>query len=79
MGVDIIEAGFPVASPDDFQAVKVMRFYSRSAPSKQKVLIAPLQTIAETVGTSSNPPIICGLARATKNDIETCARAVQVG
>jgi len=56
LGVDVIEAGFPVASPDDFQAVK---------------------TIAETVGTGSNPPIICGLARATKNDIETCARAVQ--
>jgi isopropylmalate/homocitrate/citramalate synthase len=23
LGVDVIEAGFPVASPDDFQAVKV--------------------------------------------------------
>eukprot|EP00292_Cryptomonas_paramecium_P003288 CAMPEP_0113688768 /NCGR_PEP_ID=MMETSP0038_2-20120614/16733_1 /TAXON_ID=2898 /ORGANISM="Cryptomonas paramecium" /LENGTH=557 /DNA_ID=CAMNT_0000609647 /DNA_START=234 /DNA_END=1903 /DNA_ORIENTATION=+ /assembly_acc=CAM_ASM_000170 len=56
LGVDIIEAGFPVASPDDFEAVK---------------------NIAETVGTGPNPPIICGLARATKHDIETCARAVK--
>ena len=37
-----------------------------------------MQHIAETVGTGPNPPIICGLARATKQDIETCARAVQV-
>jgi 2-isopropylmalate synthase len=24
MGVDVIEAGFPVASPDDFEAVKLI-------------------------------------------------------
>eukprot|EP00293_Proteomonas_sulcata_P001510 CAMPEP_0184329276 /NCGR_PEP_ID=MMETSP1049-20130417/144064_1 /TAXON_ID=77928 /ORGANISM="Proteomonas sulcata, Strain CCMP704" /LENGTH=646 /DNA_ID=CAMNT_0026651633 /DNA_START=94 /DNA_END=2034 /DNA_ORIENTATION=+ len=56
LGVDIIEAGFPVASQDDFKAV---------------------EAIANTVGQLENPPIICGLARATKNDIETCAKAVQ--
>mmetsp|Transcript_28084 Transcript_28084/g.23570 ORF Transcript_28084/g.23570 Transcript_28084/m.23570 type:complete len:663 (-) Transcript_28084:659-2647(-) len=55
LGVDIIEAGFPVASLDDFAAVK---------------------QIAETVGQMENPPIICGLARATVNDINTCADAV---
>ena len=49
LGVDIIEAGFPIASPGDFDAVK---------------------RIAETVGRGSNPPIICGLARALKKDIE---------
>ena len=48
LGVDIIEAGFPFASPGDFEAV---------------------QKIAREVGTE-NGPTICGLARATKGDIE---------
>lgn len=52
LGVDIIEAGFPIASPGDFDAVK---------------------RIAETVGRGANPPIICGLARALKKDIEVGA------
>mmetsp|Transcript_9513 Transcript_9513/g.18704 ORF Transcript_9513/g.18704 Transcript_9513/m.18704 type:complete len:590 (-) Transcript_9513:305-2074(-) len=55
MGVDVIEAGFPFASPGDFEAV---------------------QRIANEVGNYEDPPIICGLARATKSDIETCAKAV---
>ncbi len=54
LNVDIIEAGFPFASPGDFEAV---------------------QTIAGEVGTPQGP-IICGLARATKGDIEAAARAV---
>src|SRR5580704_11280950 len=56
LGVDVIEAGFPAASPDDLAAVR---------------------TIAEKVGTrvvdgrpSSEPPIICGLARASRGDID---------
>lgn len=56
LGVDIIEAGFPIASPGDFDAVK---------------------RIAETVGRTTNPPIICGLARALKKDISTCWDAVK--
>ena len=52
--VDIIEAGFPFASPGDFEAV---------------------QRIAAEVGTPDGPTI-CGLARATKGDIESAARAV---
>mmetsp|Transcript_791 Transcript_791/g.2050 ORF Transcript_791/g.2050 Transcript_791/m.2050 type:complete len:608 (-) Transcript_791:1207-3030(-) len=55
LGVDIIEAGFPIASPGDFEAVKA---------------------IADVVGCSSNPPIICGLARALEKDIARCAEAV---
>ena len=55
LGVDVIEAGFPFASPGDFDAVK---------------------RIANEVGNIANPPIICGLARATKGDIKTCAEAV---
>ncbi|MEM6452642.1 MAG: 2-isopropylmalate synthase [Cyanobacteria bacterium P01_D01_bin.105] len=52
--VDIIEAGFPFASPGDFEAV---------------------HTIAGEVGTPEGPTI-CGLARATKGDIESAARAI---
>lgn len=54
LNVDIIEAGFPFASPGDFEAV---------------------QRIAAEVGTPSGPTI-CGLARATKGDIEAAAKAV---
>jgi 2-isopropylmalate synthase len=64
LGVDVIEAGFPSASPDDFDAVK---------------------EIAKTIGNdvpqgrlSSEPPIICGLARATEKDIRTAYDAVAV-
>ena len=54
LGVDIIEAGFPFASPGDFAAV---------------------QQIAEQVGTPEGPTI-CGLARATRQDIEAAGRAI---
>jgi len=62
LGVDIIEAGFPAASPDDLEAVR---------------------RIADEVG---NPPVgeeqvkvpvICGLARATRGDIDRAWEAVQ--
>lgn len=61
LGVDIIESGFPAASGDDFAAVA---------------------QIANEVGNSSatpsgQPPIICGLARATKNDIDKAHGALQ--
>ena len=59
MGVDIIEAGFPAASPDDLEAVR---------------------RIATEVGNpadGSKAPVICGLARATKNDIDKAWEAVQ--
>ena len=55
LGVDIIEAGFPYASPGDFEAV---------------------QKIAANVGTESGPTI-CGLARATKKDIEAAGKALK--
>ncbi len=51
LGVDIIEAGFPVASPGDFEAVR---------------------RIAEEV----RGPVIAGLARTRKEDIEHAAKAV---
>src|SRR5512133_265622 len=59
-GVDVMEAGFPAASPDDLEAVR---------------------RIAMEVGQPSesipNPPIICGLARTTRNDIEKAYEAVR--
>ncbi|HEY5944102.1 MAG TPA: 2-isopropylmalate synthase, partial [Kofleriaceae bacterium] len=54
--VDVIEAGFPAASPDDLAAVR---------------------TIAEQVGIGDDAPIICGLARASQNDIARAWEAVQ--
>ena len=53
LGVDIIEAGFPIASDGDFEAV---------------------QAIAEEI----RRPVIAGLARATKMDIERAWNAVQM-
>ncbi|HIK54523.1 MAG TPA: 2-isopropylmalate synthase [Synechococcales cyanobacterium M55_K2018_004] len=55
LGVDVIEAGFPYASPGDFEAVS---------------------RIAEQVGTPDGP-IICGLARATLQDIKAAADALR--
>ncbi|MDO8608289.1 MAG: 2-isopropylmalate synthase [Phaeospirillum sp.] len=52
MGVDVIEAGFPIASNGDFEAV---------------------EAVARAVKGST----ICGLARATKGDIERCAEAIK--
>lgn len=59
LGVDIIEAGFPAASPDDLEAVR---------------------RIALEVGNSgdnSRAPVICGLARTTRNDIDKAWEAVR--
>ncbi|MEI8132018.1 MAG: 2-isopropylmalate synthase [Leptolinea sp.] len=59
MGVDVIEAGFPAASPDDLEAVR---------------------KIADEVGNSAEGnavPIICGLARCTRNDLDKAWEAVK--
>src|SRR5512141_2371425 len=60
LGVDIMEAGFPAASPDDAEAVR---------------------RIAVEVGREqeggARSPVIAGLARANKNDIETCWESVR--
>ena len=52
MGVDVIEAGFPIASQGDYEAVN---------------------QIARVVTAST----VCGLARATKGDIERAAEALK--
>src|SRR2546421_8976610 len=52
LGVDIIEAGFPITSPGDFEAV---------------------QAIAREV----EGPVICGLARTAKQDIDAAWNAIK--
>ncbi len=53
LGVDIIEAGFPITSPGDFEAVQAI---SRGR---------------------SRDPVICGLARTSKQDIDAAWNAVK--
>jgi 2-isopropylmalate synthase len=60
LGVDIMEAGFPAASPDDLEAVKRIA-----------------QEVGNTPGPNGHPPVICGLARAMRSDIDRAWEAVQ--
>ena len=60
LGVDVIEAGFPAASPDDLEAVRQIA-----------------TEVGNTPGPNGQPPIICGLARATRDDIDKVWTAVQ--
>ncbi len=63
LGVDICEAGFPIASPGDFEAVR------RIAQE-----VGPL-----TEGRKSGEPmVIAGLARANEQDIDRAYEAVKV-
>src|SRR3954468_11676056 len=52
LGVDIIEAGFPITSPGDFDAV-------------------------EAIARNVEGPVICGLARTSKQDIDAAWNAVK--
>ncbi|MFH1577681.1 MAG: 2-isopropylmalate synthase [Candidatus Omnitrophota bacterium] len=52
LGVDIIEAGFPISSKGDFQSVNA---------------------VAKVI----KGPVVCGLARAIKNDIDTAYQAIK--
>ncbi|KAI8374836.1 2-isopropylmalate synthase [Blakeslea trispora] len=62
LGVDVLEAGFPIASVGDFEAVQ------RIARE-----VGPLMVGREKIG---QPMTICGLARSTPNDIKRCAEAI---
>lgn len=62
LGVDVIEAGFPAASPDDLEAVRRIALEvgnPAGAESEAKI------------------PVIAGLARANKSDIDKAWEAVQ--
>ncbi|HLF02379.1 MAG TPA: 2-isopropylmalate synthase [Anaerolineales bacterium] len=65
LGVDVIEAGFPAASPDDLEAVR-------------RIAVE----VGNPIGVESLPahnrrPIICGLARATRGDIDKAWEAIK--
>lgn len=65
LGVDIIEAGFPAASPDDLLAVQsIAREVGQAA------------NLHQWAGESLRVPTICGLARANPNDIDKAWQAV---
>ena len=65
LGVDVMEAGFPAASPGDLDAVRQI---AASVGSEARVGID---------GQPAPPPIITGLARANKYDIDKAWEAVQ--
>lgn len=70
LGVDIIEAGFPAASPDDLEAVKRIAQEVGNPPS--------LSVDGEgRGGVGARVPTIAGLARANKDDIDKCWQAVR--
>ncbi len=62
MGVDIIEAGFPAASPDDLEAVRRIAFEVGNSPKGEL---------------DARVPVIAGLARANKSDIDKAWEAVK--
>ncbi len=63
LGVDICEAGFPIASPGDFEAVR-----------RIAEVVGPLTEGRET----GQPMVIAGLARANQEDIARAHEAVKV-
>ncbi len=62
LGVDIIEAGFPAASPDDLEAVRRIAQEVGNPPRGEP---------------DARVPAIAGLARATKGDIDKAWEAVK--
>ena len=62
LGVDIIEAGFPAASPDDLRSVQLIA-ESVGNPCDEN---------------AGRAPIICGLARAAQEDIDAAWEAVRL-
>lgn len=62
LGVDIIEAGFPAASPDDLEAVRRIAIEVGNPPKGDP---------------EARVPVIAGLARAVKSDIDKAWEAVR--
>ena len=65
LGVDIMEAGFPAASSGDLEGVRLIAQTVGREPRVDKF------------GHAAPPPVICGLARANKSDIDKAWEAVQ--
>ncbi|KAJ2041509.1 2-isopropylmalate synthase (Alpha-isopropylmalate synthase) (Alpha-IPM synthetase) [Coemansia sp. RSA 2337] len=66
LGVNVLEAGFPVASPGDFSAVQ------RIARE-----VGPLMEGRTGEGRVNQEMVICGLARSVQHDIQTAYDAVK--
>jgi 2-isopropylmalate synthase len=64
LGVDVIEAGFPAASPDDLEGVR-------------RIALEVGRPLAGEVDPSRPVPVICGLARADRGDIDAAWEAIQ--
>ena len=65
LGVDILETGFPIASPGDWRAVhRVAEIVGRETRVGQD-------------GSTLPPPVIAGLARASRKDIERAFTATE--
>jgi len=62
LGVDIIESGFPAASPDDLEAVRRIALEVGNPPEGSP---------------EAKVPVIAGLARANKPDIDKAWEAVK--
>ena len=63
LGVDVMESGFPAASPDDFAAVHAIASeVGNDVPDGRP---------------EQSPIVVCALARATENDIRTAWEAVR--
>ena len=65
LGVDVIEAGFPAASPDDLEGVRRIAHEIGNIPRSGDHPEA------------QRPPIICGLARTHLGDIDKAWEAIQ--
>ncbi|XP_037440330.1 2-isopropylmalate synthase A-like isoform X2 [Triticum dicoccoides] len=61
LGVDIIEAGFPASSPDDLDAVRSIAIEVGNTPVRE----------------DGHVPVICGLSRCNKRDIDAAWEAVR--
>ena len=73
MGIDVIEAGFPSASPDDLEAVRRIAIeVGNNVPERAD---AP---DAEKSAIQRQPPVICGLARAIRSDIDAAWEGVRL-
>ena len=64
MGVDVIEGGFPAASPDDLEGLRRIAVEVGNPPAGESEF-------------STHIPIICGLARANLKDIDAAWEAVR--
>jgi 2-isopropylmalate synthase len=64
MGVDVIEGGFPAASPDDLEGLRRIAVEVGNPPPGESEF-------------SAHVPVICGLARANRNDIDAAWAAVR--